>query len=325
MTRAAAMEEQPGPPNAPTDAAATGGTIFTPYRRTQFFVVIASIVCFLLFWWAGRARAIPQEKGFEASLLQQPNWLLDFVATYVLFGVCLIVGTLIAGWTWFFAGLFAANVGLIAFSARGGSIRYVLFRAASHGSAQGVYLTLALELCLLFIPVALAWVYFWRQYQRLLPLPKDAEAEHPDHSLPVFAVLAQIAITGALAMLLLATESKQQVLVSLFLSGLIGTALADYVAPHRKAPAWYWIGPLAVGLIGYVLAYMSATAWTNGGPLGALAPLARPLPLDYASAGAAGTLLGYWLAAERERVAFSTRRSSAVTEPTSSESAKDKA
>jgi hypothetical protein len=122
------------------------------------------------------------------------------------------------------------------------------------------------------------------------------------------AIVAQIALTGAIMLLLAATDSKKQVLVSAFLGGLIGAALADYAAPHRQALRWYWVGPLVVAAIGYLLAYANSTPNTNGLPMGAFAALARPLPLDYASMGAAGALLGYWVAADRPRVRFSMRR-----------------
>ena len=287
------------------DTTAADGTIFTPYRVTQFFVVLASIVCALLFWWAARTLGIPAERGFDAGVLEQPHWPLVLISIYVLFVVCLIVATLISGRWWFFGGLFAAVVGLSVLSARGGPIRDVLFDAQATDSPRSVFVRLALETCLLFIPIGLAWTFFWKRFDAALPTPDPASRTE---QMPLaLALVAQTVITAAVVLLLAATDAKKQVMVSVFLGGLLGTALADYLAPHRKAAIWYWVGPLAVGVIGYLLAYVNAPAWTNGAPQGAFAALARPLPLDYASVGTAGALLGYWLAAERPRVRFSFR------------------
>lgn len=290
------------------DTTAADGTIFTPYRVTQFFVVLASIVCVLLFWWAARTMGIPAERGFDAGVLEQPHWPLVLISIYVLFAVCLVVATLISGRWWFFGGLFAAVVGLSVLSARGGPIRDVLFDAQATDSPRNVFVRLALETCLLFIPIGLAWTFFWMRFDAALPAPDpDSRTEQMPLAL---ALVAQTVITAAVVLLLAATDAKKQVMVSVFLGGLLGTALADYLAPHRKAAIWYWVGPLVVGMIGYLLAYVNAAAWTNGAPLGTFAALARPLPLDYASVGTAGALLGFWLAADRPRVRFSLRPAS---------------
>lgn len=284
------------------------GTIFTPYRITQFFVVIACVVCVLLCRWAGKSLGIPVERGFDGSVLQQPHWPLALVSIYVLFAVCLVLGTLISGRWWFFGGLFSAAVGLSALSLMGGPMRYVLFDAQAAGASQHIFITLAIETVLLFIPVALAWNYFWKRFQLALPAPEGAKPARPEQIPLGVAIVAQIALTGAIILLLAATDAKKQVLMSAFLGGLIGAALTDYAAPHREAVRWYWIGPLAVALIGYLLAYLNSAPSTNGLPMGAFAALARPMPLDYASMGAAGALLGYWTAAiDRPRVRFSMR------------------
>lgn len=298
-----AMDEKPNSTEQ-TRPESAGGTIFTPYRRTQFFVLIACIVCFLLFWWAGRALSIPAEKGFEDSLLQQPHWPLDLLADYVLFGVCLLLGTLIAGWTWFFAGLFSATIGLIAFSARGGPMRYVLFHAAATGSAQHAYVLLALEQVLLFLPVAIAWWALHRRYDAMLPAPDKMKTDADDEkdesaSNTLMAIVTQLVAMGFVVLLFVPTDAKKQVLIGVFIAGIIGSALAEYLFPDRKAGGLYWIGPFLVGFIGYLLAHYFGADFTVGTPQGNFAALAKPLPLDYASAGAAGALLGYWVGAER--------------------------
>lgn len=285
------------------DPMAEGGeTIFTAYRITQFFVIVASVVCIVLFWWAGKSLGIPADRGYNASVLQQPHWPLVLVSIYIVFAVCLVLGTLVSGRWWFFGGLFAAVVGLSVLSIRGGPIHYVLFDAQSTGSPQRVFSSLAVETILLFIPIALAWTFLWGRYERALP-PSKPKGSSADLPLGV-TIIAQVVFTGVILLVFAATDAKKQVLVSVFLASLIGSALADHATPHRQAARWFWIGPMAVGVIGYVLAYFNATAWTTGAATGAFAGLARPLPLDYASAGAAGALLGYWVGTERPRVKF---------------------
>jgi hypothetical protein len=298
------MDEKPTSTEATPEPA--GGTIFTPYRRTQFFVLLACVICFLLFWWAGRALRIPVDVGFEDSLLQQPHWPLVMLSEYVLFVVCLLLGTLIAGWTWPFAGVFSATIGLIALSARGGPMRYVLFRAAANGSAQRAYLLLMAEQVLLFVPIAIAWWALHRRYDARLPVPQSTGAEDTkDAAAPntLMAVVTQLLAMGFVVLLFVPTDSKKQVLIGVFIAGIVGSALAEYLFPDRKAGGLYWVGPLLVGFIGYLLAHWAGADFTIGIPQGNFAPLARVLPLDYASAGAAGALLGYWVGAERPPIA----------------------
>jgi hypothetical protein len=283
----------------------SAGAIFNTHRRTQIAVFLAAALCFLLFWKGGQWLHIPAEPGFQASLLQQPNWPLAIGATYVMVAAAVVIGTLIGGRFWFFAGLFSATIGLMALSARGGPMRFVLFDAAAHGAAQRVFLRLFVEQCLLFFPIALIWTYLWRHYQAAIPVVEPAEGGEEPAPSTALAVLAQLAIMGAALLLLAPTDAKKQVLVAVFLAGFVGTSLGDYLFPHRKAAAWYWVGPLVVGAVGYLLAHSNATPWTNGNPAGSFAALARPLPLDYASAGCAGTLLGYWLGSERPDLSVS--------------------
>ena len=70
--------------------------------------------------------------------------------------------------------------------------------------------------------------------------------------------------------------------------------------PFPTRPSvWFWIGPSLVGIIGYLFAYSAATdsQWLIGVAEPSLgeASLAYALPLDYAGAGTAGSLIGYWM------------------------------
>jgi len=306
------MDDQPGCPDPQVPA-----TIFTPHRRTQALVLLACIVCVLLYWWGARATGVPPERGFQGSLLQQPGWPLAIVTTYLILVCAAALATLIAGRSWFFSGPFAATIGLMALSIRGGPMRYVLFDAAAHGAAQRVFLRLLVEQCLLFFAIALLWWFFWSRYQVSLPPPDPLKKKAHDLSAVVLALAAQTIIFAVVVLLLTPTDAKKQALVSLFIAGWASTALAEYFFPDAQAPGWYWMGPFFVGAVGYLLAYFNAQPWTDGSPLGTLANLARPLPLDYASAAVAGALLGYWTSGQRPHVAFSLGGGRATTAPDS--------
>ena len=296
----------PDPASSP-EIDPTGGTIFTPHRRTQFWVTLASVACFALFWWAGKWIGIPAERGYEASLLQQHGAVLVVFATYVLLACGVIIGTLISGRAWFFAGLFAAAIGLIALSARGGPMRYALFQAIAQGTGKQVFLTLFFEQCLLFAAIGPLWWFFWSRYEIArppAPAPDKKSAGTPQDSASsvALALAAQVCVTGAVLLLLTATDNKKQVLVSTFLAGHLGAFVAEYFFAERKAVAWYWVAPFAAGAIGYLVTYFTTTGIATGDPGGSLGALARAYPLDYAGAGIAGTLLGFWMAVERPEV-----------------------
>ena len=291
-------------------------TIFTPHRRTQLLVIVASVLCFLLYWWGAKWIGLPSEPGYSASLLQQPTPLLALVGTYVMLACAVVLGTLIAGRAWFYAGLFTACVGLMALSARGGPMRYVLFQAAADGGSQRVFLTLLVEQVLLFLAIAPLWRFFCQRYDasfsRQCELIRGAAAKTPapprSPAETATALLIQAAGMATIVLLAAATDAKSQVLVAVFLGGLLGTVLAEMYARKngaRGVTEWFWLAPLIVGAFGYLIAYFTSTTWAIGDPGDGLARLARPLPLDYASAGCAGALLGYWIGADRESLSGS--------------------
>lgn len=298
------MDDRPSTePNSPTD-----GAVFSAYRRTQAMVGIASVLCILIFWETGKALGIPPVPKVNGSLLGLAHWPVAILATYVLFVIAMVIGILVGGRSWFFAGVFTAAVGMATLSIRGGPMHYVLFNAAAQGDTQKVFLRLLAEQCLVFLPIALAWSFVWRRYQAALPAAEPGESVARDGvANTAGAVLTQLVVMGLIVHLFSPTDAKKQVTVSVFLGAFGGAALGEYLFPNRRAAAWYWLAPFLVGAIGYVFAYTHAADWTTGEALGPLAHLAHALPLDYAGAGVAGALLGYWISAERPAVAFSLR------------------
>ena len=118
------------------------------------------------------------------------------------------------------------------------------------------------------------------------------------------ALIAQVLLTGFMVMFFVPVDLKKEAQAGVFLSAFIGAAVTEYFFERENASAWFWAGPAVVGVAGYVLNYFYNAAGApnvTGHLFGLFAPLSRPLPLDYASAGTVGALLGYWVTTDQER------------------------
>ena len=86
-------------------------------------------------------------------------------------------------------------------------------------------------------------------------------------------------------------DAKKEVIAAVFLGCFVGASLTEYFFGKDDLEAWYWLGPALVGVLGYLLNYLTNAAGApavTGHLAGWFAPLSRPLPLDYASAGMVG-------------------------------------
>jgi hypothetical protein len=255
-------------------------------------MVAAGAAC-LIFAVGANQFSLPILPGFDGSLLAQPAPLVVLFLVAVMLAGSALVGTIVARAVHFEAGLFSAAFGLMVLSLRCGTIQSVLFE--SDGS-QTVYLRLILELLILGAFLAGIWFLLCRFDGHAKTAPE--ENSNILHNLT--ATTAQTAATAVLIMVLCQTEAKNQCLASVGLASLAGSMLAYKYAPTRPS-IWYWVGPLLAGVIGYALASLGQDAnLTIGLPNGTFAALARPLPLDYASVGVAGAILGYWMMTNKE-------------------------
>lgn len=265
--------------------------------RARTLLILGALVCFVIFWWAGALVGFPSWRAPGASLLDQPSlWrgILELIVTGIAAVLCAAIGFLIAGRIRADAGLFAATAGLTAMSIRGGTLGDLL----RSGSGPGVYLLLLLEAILLFGLVWVAWMAQCRMHAAA-GWPGDSAHdgfEDPEEPLgQKVTALAASALGMIVAMSVLAqTDAKAQVLCAVAISALVGAVIAHTLFPVRPS-VWFWCGPLVVAGVGYVVAFFWPEGWRIGVVQGQFAALARPLPLDYASAGPTGALLGYWL------------------------------
>ena len=270
-----------------------------PGWQSRLFLLAICVGAFALFWWAGGALGLSREHGFNGSLLVSTGWAGNLLVTCVLVFTAVVLGTVIAGFVRPDAGLLAAALGLVALSVRGQPVYGVLHDADGR---RGAFLLMALELALLYAFVGAAW---WMLFalQRQGRLRPDAVRDGlADVDLPPNAgwgaLTTHVLVTAVVVVLVAQSEDKKQVLAAVALGSFAG-AFFPYWQHGARPSAWYWTGPLVVGLAGYVLAFMNpplgADIGRPGYPAGFLAALVRPLPLDYAGAGTAGALLGYWM------------------------------
>src|SRR5690554_6082724 len=123
------------------------------YHWPRFLLIAAATVCFLIFWAVGAMLRIPPEYGYQPMLLMQQGWLLSYLIIAVTLGVCVVVGSFIAGTVRRDAGFFAACLGLTAMSIRFGSVHF----AYRHAQGEGVFMTLMFEAVLWFVLIGGAW------------------------------------------------------------------------------------------------------------------------------------------------------------------------
>ena len=283
--------------------------------RDRVLLTAGSAACVLLFLWLAGAFGIPAHRHAHGSLLAQPAPVVALLVTLVSLVACVLLAGAVVALVHFDAGLFCAAVGLLAVSVRGGPMRYVLM----YSTGPGVFLTLCFELLLLFAFVGIAWVVLRAMRGRgfvVDDVTRDGlheEDEKPGHH--ALATLTQAVVMAVVVLFLAQTDEKAQVIAAVAAASLLGTLAAHSLFPVSPSP-WYWAGPLLVGLVGYGAAYAGADAtWAIGNVAGTFAPLGRPLPLDYAGAGTAGALLGYWTS-RRWQFAKEAEAAAAATTPT---------
>ncbi|HVT89929.1 MAG TPA: hypothetical protein VHD56_13830 [Tepidisphaeraceae bacterium] len=256
----------------------------TPHLiRQRVILTLACVICIGLTMWLGRVLHIPAERGVAGTIMQQPGWPLAIaLAWMVLIGGSLLAAVFTIG-LHEEAGLFSAAVGLAGLSVMFGPMHYVLFASKS----SSVYLLMALELFLLGIAVQIAFL-MRRMWARTMPeIPSPAEQN-------LLASAVHAVIMCILVMLLCQSDAKPQALFSVAVAAYVAAIATQYISPTTGA--WICAGPTLAGVFGFCMQYFAATDMVIGDPRNLFAALARPLPLDYASLGTAGALLGFWTA-----------------------------
>jgi hypothetical protein len=254
-------------------------------------IVVAVVVSELVQWILGAAPI----RGHSASLFQRgaPVNTLVAAVTAIVAGVAL--ATLLVGRVRADAGIFCVAVALLAFRLDGGAGREALLA----GNGRAAFSLLAGELTILAV-VLLATSAFLRRLASAGALPDDHSADgatlEPETLDQKFLCTATVAVVMTASMMLLCqSDWPGQAVWATLISGFAAAWCAFRFVPVAPS-AWLWAGPLVAGIVGYL--YTGLYGWQNaaiGQPEGMLAALARPMPLDYASVGVAGAMLGYWV------------------------------
>jgi hypothetical protein len=215
-----------------------------------------------------------------------------------------IIGTVLASTIRFNSGLVTAALALAALSVRGGSGRHTLLTGESLVGSPQLFQKFFLELAVLSALLGACW-WLLRQMHgsgaiqdREGPAPLDTDGSVTAET---SGLVVQLLITIAGILVLARSEAKQQVMASVLMASFAGAAISHAFSP-TSARGLYWCMPLLVGLIGYGMAYTNPPVGVATADLkGAFAALVRPLPLDYASMGPAGAILGHWMSRRWQR------------------------
>jgi hypothetical protein len=290
-------------------------------RRTKILLLAGFAVSIAAFELASRIFGVPINPGFGGNLLGGASPISSVLVVGVTLLVCVLLSTLIAGTVRFDAGLFCATLGMFIISCRAGTMGSVLRETASIGSAS-VFIHLALELVVEYAVIAVAWSFLWTLHKNgnLRADEFRDGVEDTDEPMPfkASAMAMQVGVMALCIMLLGQSDAKAQVVAAVGISAFVGACAAYYMYPISPSP-WLWVGPMIVGVAGYVLAYFNvggSEEWKTGQLTFGLAPLARALPLDYATAGPAGAILGYWMSRKWHRQRIEDSSAAESTGPT---------
>jgi hypothetical protein len=302
-------------------AESVGVEVAAVSRKTKLLMAGGVCLAMAVFTFCSRAFGVPVDPGFSGSVLRDGSWLTNLLIVAAGLFVSVAVATLIVGRVRFDAGLFCATVGMTVLSIRGGTMRQVL-QAHATQAGTALFVSLAVELVVLYALVAVAWSALWSLHRGGVLNADEFRDGVEDTDEPVLfkalAMLMQVGVMGLIVLLLAPADGKAQAIAAVAVASLIGAWAAYMMYPISPSP-WLWVGPLVVGVVGYLLAYFNVPPGDPSLRIGdlryPLAPLARPLPIDYASAGPAGALLGYWVArrGHRQRVAEAAAQQQAAT------------
>jgi hypothetical protein len=289
--------------SADNSESASPKSLLSPAQRSRLVLLMAMVLSYLAFYWVSRTADIPHHRGYEISVLQQPGSIGKLALIAVVFAGVAALASVVTGLVRFDAGLLVAGVGLMAVSLQGGTMRDVLFWA--EGSPR-VFPMLAGELALLMLPIGAVWWVTWRLWERgtLKTMELDPALDKPPTQAKeaqslllrrrLIHLLIQTGGTMLGVLLIVRSDDKGQVLAGVWLAAFFATGWAQHAAGAATTGPWLWIGPTLAGVIGYLIAWLDPAGANIGQLSGDLGALARPLPLDYASMGTAGAVLGRW-------------------------------
>jgi hypothetical protein len=235
------------------------------------------------FWWSGKTFGIPHVHGYAGSLFQG-SAIANLIAVGILYVSIAAAASIVLGRIRTGIGVFAASFGLAAISVRGGTVSDVL-RDLGASATYGMFLGETVVLA----AMAAGAMLLSRFLAPLPPLAKLQDDELPKSTDRLLSVGLQTAVTLVLVMVVGQSDTKGQALAAVGAASLVATLIADNCLPVGFTPLAV-MAPFAAAIVGYAWALTAA-----GGSPDPANSLVTALPLDYASFGVAGTMMGHWM------------------------------
>lgn len=264
----------------------------------RFAYLVAGGTAMLVTLYACRLINLPPEPGYGGSFFGHRDALFSVrVLMLPLFVLVGLLATIVVGRIHYDSGIACVAAATAVLSFRSGRMQDVLL-SANH---PNIYLTLIVEVVLLFVPI-FSLFEIVRRARALRPLLLGAEldARRPSELVTqkLLCVVMHVTLMAALLVILCQSDDKVQVYVSLLIAGYVASRIAYAFVPTEPS-VYFWLPVGLVATIGYGAAYYgvdrsTTSALAIGQTRGMLAALARPLPADYASFGVIGSIAGYW-------------------------------
>ncbi|MGF1633929.1 MAG: hypothetical protein ACFCVE_08790 [Phycisphaerae bacterium] len=275
--------------------------MLTEYQSDRLLLGLATLLAGLVLYATALIFDLPPHTGEAASLLADAGvGGLVALAVGLLLACALAAGP--AAYVRFDAGLGCVAAALVVVAGRlgtaGGQYR---------GADPGVYLTMALETVLLFVFLAGGWwlvTFVAARFGRAdasLDLVRGGRRKKAsvvkDEPLDqkLLAVAVNVATMTVLLMFILKSDARGQAILCVGIASFCGALVAHQFVPTRPS-GWFWCAPCVAGVAAYVVGYLQASPefMQLGIPAGFFGALAHAAPLDWASAGVAGSMIGYW-------------------------------
>ena len=271
----------------------TNDTTFS--RGQRIALASIGIAAYGLGALASDALHIFADVGHGASLLNDPASLVAVIKTAVVVLVIGIAGMIAGRSIRPDVGLFAAAIALLAIRRVGGPAREVYLTAPT----SGTLIRLAVESALLAGMLAAVFLIGRRAVAAGWVADDDVADGVRVETEPVgqrwLAFATQALVVFVLMSILCRSDERMQVTATLAIAAVLAAVCTVRFIPATPS-VYFWLAPLALSTLGYAVAAISKQPLlTIGEPSGAFASVLRSLPLDFASAGVAGSLYGYWV------------------------------
>lgn len=265
-------------------------------------MLIGIAVSLGIFWLMCNWLGLPAHVKFNTLLLTEPAPARAIVGVGGALCLSTMLASIFVGRLRHDAGLLCAAFGLAMVAWHGGRMQHVYL---DH-SEKSIFLTMAIETVVLYAIVSVAWMILRIGKSRglLSDRLKLTTVKEESLSQKLWATLMQAVVMGVMLKLLMQSDDKLQALLSIGAAAYIGSLIAHQMIPTQPS-TWFWAAPGLLAVVTYLFSYLfpDTTHLSIGYPTGPLSQLLRAAPIDYASAGTIGSLLGYWTRQQSHAIA----------------------